>query len=204
MVRPHLEYCNQVWGPFNQADRKLVERVQRRATRLVPELRSLPYEERLRKLNLPSLKYRRRRGDMVTMFNVMHGRVDLSKDDLFQPPPSTRTRGHPMKVAKLPAVSRVRRNCFSARAVSDWNALPERIACAPSVNAFKSRLDKHCTGWSSHTKLHNDQDFLSDQSSLRWIHRAHPSAFSDPNFSVSVFSVISQLALQLPSMTLSN
>ena len=72
MVRPHLEYCNQVWGPFNQADRKLVERVQRRATRLVPELRSLPYEERLRKLNLPSLKNRRRRGDMVTMFNVMH------------------------------------------------------------------------------------------------------------------------------------
>ena len=168
MVRPHLEYCNQIWGPFNVADTKLVERVQRRATRLVPELRRLPYdlpdciesgcklfaddtkvyvgaevEERLKKLHLPNLQYRRRRGHLVTMFNIMHGRSGLDKDDLFSPAPSTRTRGHRLKVAKKPAISRVRRNHFATRVVSNWNALPEDIVCSPSVNALKNRLDKH-------------------------------------------------------------
>ena len=143
MVRPHLKYYNQIWGPFNVADTKLVERVQRQATRLVPELRRMPYEERLKKLHLPTLQYRRRCGDLVTMFNIMHGRSGLDKDDLFSPAPSTRTRGHRLKVTKKPAISCVRRNHFATRVVSDWNALPEDIVCSPSVNALKNRLDKH-------------------------------------------------------------
>ena len=143
MVRPHLEYCNKVWGPFNTTDVRLVERVMRRATRLVPGLRHLPYEERLKSLNLPSLQYRRRRGDMITMFNIMHGRSGLDKDDFFSPAPSTRTRGHRLKVAKKPAVSRVRRNHFATRVVSDWNTLPEEVVYSPSTNVFKNRSDKH-------------------------------------------------------------
>ena len=47
MVRPHLEYANAVWGPFNREDQKRIERVQRRATRLVASVRGRPYEERL-------------------------------------------------------------------------------------------------------------------------------------------------------------
>ena len=147
MVWPHLEYCNHIWGPFNAADMKRVERVQRRATCLVPELRKLPYEERLKQLNLPSLRYHHRRGDMILMFNIMHGRSGLDKDSLFSPTPSTRTRGHRLKVAKKPAVSRVRRNHFAALVVADWNSLPEDVVCAPSLNAFKNRLDKH---WREH------------------------------------------------------
>ena len=68
LVRPHLEYGNALWGPFNAADRKLVERVQRRATRILPDLRHLTYEDRLKALKLPSLQYRRLRGDMILMF----------------------------------------------------------------------------------------------------------------------------------------
>ena len=68
LVRPHLEYGNIVWGPFNRADQQRVEREQRRATKLVPELRHLPYQQRLRILNLPSLYYRRRRGDMIAVY----------------------------------------------------------------------------------------------------------------------------------------
>ena len=150
LVRPHLEYCNQVWGPFNVADTRLVERVQRRASRLVPELRHLPYEERLKRLKLPSLQYRRRRGAMITMYNIMHGRTGLDKDDFFLPAPSRRTRGHCLKVAKKPAVSRVRRNHFSSRVVSDWNGLPEEVVCAPSVDSFKNQLDKY---WMEHVYI---------------------------------------------------
>ena len=45
LIRPHIEYGNLIWGPFNRADQKLIERVQRRATMMVPELRNLPYQE---------------------------------------------------------------------------------------------------------------------------------------------------------------
>ena len=55
LVRPHLEYSNKVWGPFDKADQLLVERVQRRATGLLPDLVHLEYEGRLRRLKLPSI-----------------------------------------------------------------------------------------------------------------------------------------------------
>lgn len=143
IVRPLLEYGNQTWGPFNMADRKLLERVQRRATKLIPEVRHLPYQERLRVLALPSLQYRRRRGDMILMFNIMHGRVRLRKEDFFDKPRAAQTRGHQLKVAKHQSTSRIRCNHFSIRVVNDWNSLPEEVVCAPSLDSFKNRLDKH-------------------------------------------------------------
>ena len=65
IVRPILEYGNIVWGPNYKLDEDLVEKVQRKATKLVPSIRHLPYKERLRCLGLPSLKYQRLCGDMI-------------------------------------------------------------------------------------------------------------------------------------------
>ena len=168
LVRPHLEYGNHIWGPFNAADSKLVEQVQRRASRLVPELQQYPYEERLRRLKLPSLQYRRHRGDMIMMYNVMHGRTGLDRDNFFSPPPCTRTRGHCLKVAKKPALSRVRRNHFSSRVVSDWNGLPEDVVCAPSVDSFKNRLDKHWAERAFSAPMDERQRLSSDGVSHPW------------------------------------
>jgi len=63
MVRPHVEYANSVWNPFRKGDIKDIEKIQKRATKLVLSLKHLPYIERLRQLNLSTLKYRRLRGD---------------------------------------------------------------------------------------------------------------------------------------------
>ena len=93
LVRPHLEYI--VWGPFNRADQRRVEGVQRRATKLVPELRNLPYPERLQALNLPSLYYRRRRGDMIAVYQMLHGGFDLDWSIFFNTAHVRDTRGHP-------------------------------------------------------------------------------------------------------------
>ena len=141
-VRPHLEYGNLLWGPFNRADQRLVERVQRRATRMVANIRHKPYEDRLRSLQLPSLYYRRRRGDMIHAFQLFHGGVDASPADFFTLADGP-TRGHPFKVLKPAAETRARRFSFAVRTVNDWNSLPASVVSAPSVSAFKARLDAH-------------------------------------------------------------
>ncbi|KAJ8040215.1 hypothetical protein HOLleu_14445 [Holothuria leucospilota] len=64
LVRPQLEYAAAVWSPHFQRDIDAIENVQRRATRLIPSLKGLTYTERLKKLKLPILKYRRLRGDI--------------------------------------------------------------------------------------------------------------------------------------------
>ena len=145
LVRPHLEFGNLVWGPHNRADQQQVERVQRRATKLVPSLRCLPYTVRLRELGLPSLYYRRRRGDMLAVYQLLHSGVDMDPSFFFTPSEVGSTRGHPWKLAKPRAVTRVRRQVFSTRTVNDWNGLPLGVVDSATINQFKARLDAHWT-----------------------------------------------------------
>ncbi len=74
-------------APTRRADINQLERVQRLATRLVRGLRHMPYEERLRKLNLFSLERRRLRADLVLAFKFFNGEVDLNPSEFFLRPP---------------------------------------------------------------------------------------------------------------------
>ena len=141
LVRPHLEYGNVIWGPFYKGDIKAVERIQRRATKLVPQIRNLSYEERLKKLNLLSLTHRRRRGDMITTYKLVTGRMNLNKEYFFKAPHST-MRGHKHKIFKEHATKFTRINSFSNRIVRDWNALSDIVGAA-STNTFKHKLDAY-------------------------------------------------------------
>ena len=143
LVRPHLEYGNAIWGPFLLGDIRKIEAVQRRATKLIPDLKDKSYQERLIHLELPSLVYRRMRGDMILMFKIMNGLVRIDHNLLFTPQTLQHTRGHPQKVFKHHATKLARVNSFSQRSIKDWNSLPTYVAQAPSMNLFKERLDKH-------------------------------------------------------------
>ena len=127
LVRPHLEYCNSVWGPNYRMDQQAVEGVQRRATKLVFSLRSLPYQERITRLCLPSLQYRRRRGDRIQVFNVINGIDRMDPDVFFTSSNTVSTRGHHLKLFKHRTNKDVRKFSFSQRIINDWNSLPESV-----------------------------------------------------------------------------
>ena len=71
LVRPHIEYCVQAWRPYYQKDVDNWEKIQRRATRMMDELRGMEYEERLRQTILVTLEARRTRADIIEVFKIM-------------------------------------------------------------------------------------------------------------------------------------
>jgi Reverse transcriptase (RNA-dependent DNA polymerase) len=146
IVRPHLEYANVVWHPYLKRDIELLERVQHRATRLVPGFAKIKYEERLRRLDLPTLAYRRYRGDAIEVFKYLKGlyEVDCSKMLPLHESVGMETRGNGMKLAKKGCNGLLRQNFFGMRVVNEWNELAEDVVQAPSVNCFKGRFDRQC------------------------------------------------------------
>ena len=142
LTRSHLEYANVIWGPFYKEDAKLVEKVQRRATKVVEDLKNLPYEDRLRSLKLPSLQYRRRRGDMICAYNIISGKVKVDAEKIFTMATKT-MRGHQCKMQKKKMTKTTSQNVFSNRIIDDWNNLPSHIVKSPSTDEFKKALDSH-------------------------------------------------------------
>ena len=103
--------------------------------KLIPELKDKTYEERLRYLKIPSLVYRRKRGDMIFMYKIMNGLVRLETTKLFVPSRSAQTRGHAQRVFKNHSVKATRCNSFS-QVVNNWNHLPNYVVEEPSINAL--------------------------------------------------------------------
>ena len=84
LVRPCLEYAVSVWCPKYCLDDDRIEKVLRRATKMVTEIRHLLYEERLRELNMPSLHHRRKRGDLIQVYKIVHGIDNIEPEMLLQ------------------------------------------------------------------------------------------------------------------------
>ena len=154
MVRNGLEYGQAVWQPYLMKDIEKIEGVQRRATKMLHELKDKNYEERLRTLGLPTLRYRRARGDMIETYKIVHGiydkeaspRLELRKDR------NGGRRGHSLTLFQKRSRLEIRRNSFTNRVVKIWNSLTEEIVTAPNINTFKNRLDKH---WKDKATLYN-------------------------------------------------
>ena len=100
LVRPTLKYGNSIWGPHYLLGQQAVEKTQRRATRMIQSLRDQPYHSHLRQLNLPSLVYRQRRGDMILIYQITHQLLNIPSSAFFTLSPYTSTRGHNLKLLK--------------------------------------------------------------------------------------------------------
>jgi hypothetical protein len=153
LIRPHLEYASSVWSPHLSRQITALEKVQKRATKLVHGLSPLPYNERLKILKLPTLKYRRTRGDMINLFKLTcdEGGFDNTLPTLITYN-HTNLRGHNKKLFLPRKLKDIGKYSFNSRTINIWNSLPQHVINAKDTLQFEIRLDHF---W-------QDQDFLHD------------------------------------------
>ena len=156
MVRSHLDYASSVWSPYKMKHIDAIENIQRRATKQIPSLKNLSYEDRLKKLKLPTLTYRRLRGDMIELYKILNNVYDQNISSFLPTKQSLNSRatprGHHLQLYHPHVNKLIRQNYFSVRVIDKWNNLPPAVVEAPSLNSFKTRLDK-C--WSKQEGLYN-------------------------------------------------
>ena len=136
LVRPKLEYCIQARRLYPKKDINVLERVQRRATRMITSCSKLNYEDRLASLGLTTLETGRLRGDLIEVFKINKGYDNIGSEIFFSKNASN-LRGHSMKVIKKGFRLDVGKLSFSNRAVNECNGLSEEIIQSKSLAGFK-------------------------------------------------------------------
>ena len=128
-----------------------------RPAKQLPGLKNLSYPERLRKLKLPTLTFRRIHGDMIELYKILSGKYNREAAPfvkLWKDMTSRRgVRGNNVKIFPPRARTEIRKNSFALRIVKTWNCLPDSVITAPTTNTFKNRLDKY---WANQDILYDD------------------------------------------------
>jgi hypothetical protein len=146
-VRPHLEFATAAWSPWTAADKECLEKVQKRAVKMVSGLKSTEYEEKLKELGMTTLEERRHQIDMQQTHKILHGVDRVSKETWFtmasDSQRETRQGTNPWNIKPQTARLEIRRNFFSNRVVNGWNSIPREIQEKEKPKDFKMAYEKH-------------------------------------------------------------
>ena len=144
LSRSQLEYGAPVWSPSKMKDIEKIEKVQKQATKQIPGMKDLTYQDRLKKLKMPTLRHRRARGDMIEVYKMLNGLYDRAINIPLKKIRDTRpgARGHSLALHMPRHRLDIRKNSFMHRVVPIWNSLSENTVTSPNINTFKARLDK--------------------------------------------------------------
>ena len=142
-ARPHLEYCSQVWTPGTKHWQDKLERVQKRALRLIPSLQGLSYEEKLRRSGLLSLENRHLLLDLTEVYKIMN-QSNYSSLPLNVKASERTTRSTSENLLGVPRCRLdIRKNFFTIRAAKEWNQIPREIRELSGLTSFKKQLKQY-------------------------------------------------------------
>ena len=140
LIRPILEYANVVWCPFNKNNILNLEKVQQQFTKRINGMYNMSYPERLYKLKLHSLEYRRLRGDYIETYKIINDIYDpITTHSLLTLDTNSRTRTNGFKLKKIRTKRKPYGQFFTNRIVNRWNRLPKQIVSADSLKSFKDK-----------------------------------------------------------------
>jgi hypothetical protein len=149
-IRPHLEFASAVWNKLSKEHKFKMESIQRKATKMVIEIRSLQYEDRLRALGLTTLEERRKRGDLIQIYKIINGIEEVDMDmgvgknlRVMGGGAISRDHGYQIEREKPGGKNPMRYYSLPNRNNNTWNILPPEIVGAETVNLFKERIDGH-------------------------------------------------------------
>ena len=143
IIRPLLENAAPVWQPYMRKHINLIESVQRHYTRCIIGMSELDYEKRMRVLDLPSLEYRRMRGDMIEVYKITHGLHDPLTTKSLVTYNNSSTRSNNYKLIKPRVNTKQFQKFFTNRIINVWNNLPQVTVNANSLNCFKNYVDNN-------------------------------------------------------------
>ena len=136
-----LNYCS----PWNEADKTVIENVQKRAVNMISGLIGSTYEEKCRELGLESLEERRRKQDLLQAFKILSGKDNVRPELLFtrvgaQPEKMTRFTTDPLNLTVNRCRLDIRKNSYATCVTEDWNKLSHKTKTSTSVAMFKSAI----------------------------------------------------------------
>ncbi|KFV95958.1 hypothetical protein N326_09812, partial [Eurypyga helias] len=140
LLRPHLEYCVQLWDPQRKKDMDLLEQIQMKALTMIRVLEHLSCEDRMRELGLFSLE--KVAGRPYSSLPLPEGSYKEASGRLFTRVCSGRTRGNSFKLKEGRFTLDRRNKFFPERVMKHWNKLPREVVDAPPLEVFKARLDE--------------------------------------------------------------